>query len=100
MSDLDQTLDRLAPRLRGALIQPGDGTEPGEDDRIGDWARGYWDDLDPHSAGGACVNFMGDEGDARVRAAYRGNYDRLVEVKTRWDPDNLFRRNQNIPPRR
>jgi FAD/FMN-containing dehydrogenase len=83
-----------------SMVIAGVGTEPGEDDRIRDWARGYWDDLHPHSAGGAYVNFMEDEGDARVRAAYRGNYDRLVEIKTRCDPDNLFRRNQNIPPRR
>jgi FAD/FMN-containing dehydrogenase len=48
---------------------------------------------------GVYVNFLGDEGPARVREAYPGaTWDRLVEVKRRWDPDNLFRRNQNIPP--
>jgi FAD/FMN-containing dehydrogenase len=82
-----------------SMVIAGVGTEPGDDDRIRDWARGYWDDLHAHSAGGAYVNFMEDEGDARVRAAYRGNYERLVEIKTRCDPDNLFRRNQNIPAR-
>ena len=41
---------------------------------------------------------MMEEGDERVKATYRGNYDRLVEVKNRYDPDNLFRRNQNIKP--
>jgi FAD/FMN-containing dehydrogenase len=48
---------------------------------------------------GAYVNFLGDEGPERVRQAYPGpTWDRLVEVKRRYDPDNLFRRNQNIPP--
>ena len=41
---------------------------------------------------------MMDEGQDRVRAAYRGNYDRLAEVKRRYDPENLFHVNQNIPP--
>jgi FAD/FMN-containing dehydrogenase len=48
---------------------------------------------------GAYVNFVGDEGEARVRAAYPGGtYERLAEIKRRYDPDNLFRLNQNIPP--
>ena len=65
---------------------------------ITDWARGYWNALHPTSAGGAYVNMMMDEGEDRVRAAYRGNFDRLAEVKRRYDPENLFRLNQNIPP--
>jgi hypothetical protein len=65
---------------------------------IRDWAVDYWDALHPHSAGGAYVNFMMDEGDARVRATYRDNYDRLARVKGQYDPDNFFRVNQNIPP--
>ncbi len=65
---------------------------------ITDWARRYWEDLHPTSAGGAYVNMMMDEGRERVRAAYRGNYERLVEIKCRYDPDNLFRINQNIAP--
>jgi FAD binding domain/Berberine and berberine like len=67
-------------------------------ERISGWAKAYWEALHPHSAGGAYVNFMMDEGDARVRAAYRDNHPRLVEVKRRYDPDNLFRVNQNIRP--
>jgi FAD/FMN-containing dehydrogenase len=48
---------------------------------------------------GAYVNFLGDEGEARIRAAYPGGtYERLAEIKGRYDPDNLFRLNQNIPP--
>ena len=65
---------------------------------ISDWARRYWEDLHPSSAGGGYVNMMMDEGQERVRAAYRGNYERLVEIKRRYDPRNLFAINQNIAP--
>jgi FAD/FMN-containing dehydrogenase len=50
---------------------------------------------------GAYINFLGDEGAARIRAAYpRGTWDRLAAAKQRYDPDNLFRLNQNVPPAR
>jgi FAD/FMN-containing dehydrogenase len=62
------------------------------------WTKNYWDALHPHSAGGAYVNMMMDEGDERIRASYRGNYPRLAAVKRQYDPDNLFRVNQNIRP--
>lgn len=63
------------------------------------WARQYHDALHPHSAGGAYVNMMmEDEGLERVRASYRDNFARLVEVKRRYDPGNVFHVNQNIPP--
>lgn len=65
-----------------------------------DWSRGLWQKLRRYSTGGAYVNFMtGDEGGERLEAAYHGtSYGRLVEVKTKYDPDNLFRVNQNIKP--
>ncbi len=63
-----------------------------------DWTVAYWEALHPYSAGGAYVNMMMDEGQERVRAAYRDNYDRLVAVKNRYDPTNLFHVNQNIRP--
>ena len=66
--------------------------------RISAWCKDYWDDLHPHSAGGAYVNFMMDECSARVAASYRGNYARLQAVKRRYGPGNLFRVNQNIGP--
>ena len=47
---------------------------------------------------GAYVNYLGDEGEARVRAAYGDNYERLVAIKTKYDPTNCFRLNQNIEP--
>ena len=62
------------------------------------WTRAYWQALHPHSSGGAYVNFLMDEGEDPVRAAYGQNFDRLVELKNKYDPTNLFRRNQNIPP--
>ena len=62
------------------------------------WAKSYWDALHPHSAGGAYVNMMMDEGDERIRASYRGNYPRLAAIKRQYDPNNVFRVNQNIRP--
>jgi FAD/FMN-containing dehydrogenase len=62
------------------------------------WTKAYWDATHPHSAGGAYVNFMMDEGQERVRATYRGNYERLTRIKAAYDPENLFRVNQNIRP--
>ncbi len=72
--------------------------DPGNAGLITDWAKRYWDDLHPTSAGGAYINFMMDEGTDRVRASYLGNYERLARVKQRYDPTNLFHINQNIPP--
>jgi FAD/FMN-containing dehydrogenase len=60
----------------------------------------YHEALHPYSAGGAYVNMMMDEGQERVRAAYGDNYDRLAGIKATYDPDNLFRVNQNIQPAR
>jgi len=65
---------------------------------VSQWARDYWDELHPTSAGGAYVNFLMEEGQDRVRAAYRGNYDRLARIKRRYDPGNVFHINQNIQP--
>ena len=62
------------------------------------WAKDYWQAMRAYSPRGAYVNFMADEGEDRVREAYRGNYERLVQVKRKYDPGNLFRLNQNIKP--
>jgi FAD/FMN-containing dehydrogenase len=72
--------------------------DPAQRARIAEWARRYHDVVHPFGAGGAYVNFMMDEGQERVRASYRDNHARLVEVKRRYDPANLFRVNQNIRP--
>lgn len=71
---------------------------PANNDRIIGWARQYWEDLHPHSAGGAYVNFMMEEGEDRVKATYRDNYERLAKIKAKYDPANFFRVNQNIRP--
>ena len=62
------------------------------------WAKDYYDALHPYGAGGAYVNFMMDEGEDRMRATYRDNYDRLASIKAKYDPDNFFNVNQNIRP--
>lgn len=72
--------------------------DPKDTAEITAWTKNYWDALHPYSAGGAYVNMMMDEGDERIRAAYRGNYQRLAQIKRQYDPDNLFRVNQNIRP--
>ncbi|MEV8614859.1 FAD-binding oxidoreductase [Amycolatopsis sp. NPDC051373] len=76
------------------------GVDPSPDNRekITRWTKDYWTELHPTSAGGAYVNFMMEEGDDRVKTAYRGNYERLAQVKNRYDPENLFHINQNIRP--
>ncbi len=73
--------------------------DPGNVDVIRQWSIDYHEALHPYSAGGAYVNMMMDEGQERVRASYRGNYDRLAQIKATYDPDNLFRVNQNIQPK-
>jgi hypothetical protein len=72
--------------------------DPENKELIIKWARDYWNDLHPYSAGGAYVNFMMEEGDERIRAAYGENYERLVAIKNKYDPNNFFRVNQNIRP--
>jgi hypothetical protein len=73
--------------------------DPANAELISDWTRQYWSELHPTSAGGAYVNFLsGDEGDDRVRASYRGNHDRLTQLKQTYDPANLLHLNQNIRP--
>lgn len=64
-----------------------------------EWVRDFWSALEPHQTGGTYVNFLMGEGEERVREAYGAKkYERLKALKRRYDPDNLFRLNQNIPP--
>jgi len=73
-------------------------TDPAQTDANLAWAEDLWRALRPHTRG-VYVNFLGDEGPARVREAYHPDtYARLAQVKRRYDPDNVFRHNQNIPP--
>jgi FAD/FMN-containing dehydrogenase len=72
--------------------------DPADTEKNVAYVREYWSALHPHSSGGAYVNFMMDEGEDRIRATYRGNYDRLLALKRKYDPNNLFHFNQNIDP--
>jgi FAD/FMN-containing dehydrogenase len=73
--------------------------DPADNERNIRWVREYSEALRPHSEKGGYVNFMSGDDQDRVRINYGGNYERLVEVKTRWDPGNLFRMNKNVAPR-
>jgi hypothetical protein len=72
--------------------------DPANAELIKNWTVDYWEALHPYSAGGAYVNFMMDEGQDRVQATYRGNYERLAEIKRKYDPTNFFHVNQNVRP--
>ncbi|MFK4626138.1 FAD-binding oxidoreductase [Bradyrhizobium diazoefficiens] len=72
--------------------------DPADDDANMRWARELWSAVRPYSTGGVYANNLGDEGEDRVRDAYGENYARLAALKTRYDPTNLFRLNQNIRP--
>jgi hypothetical protein len=62
------------------------------------WVRDYYDATAPLSEEGGYINFMADDDQDRIKANYKGNYERLRNVKRTYDPDNLFRLNQNIKP--
>ena len=73
--------------------------EADRDDEFVSWSRAAWEDLRPFTTAGTYVNDMIESSEALVRAAYGdAKYDRLVELKRTWDPDNVFRLNQNVRP--
>ena len=89
---------RAAPYLLiiGAAWEPGDDSA-----RHIAWARGVGDAVAPYTTGASYVNELGleeDEGAAQIKAAFGANYDRLASIKAKYDPQNLFRHNQNIKP--
>jgi FAD/FMN-containing dehydrogenase len=73
---------------------------PEDSDRVIAWSRALVNDMQAHSSGGMYVNFPGfaEEGDELIRASYSSNYERLVALKNKYDPGNLFRMNLNIKP--
>jgi len=73
-------------------------TDPSKDAERIQWVRGYYDALAPYSEPGGYINFMQDDDYGKIRDNYSQNYDRLVEVKRKYDPENLFHINQNIKP--
>jgi FAD/FMN-containing dehydrogenase len=82
-----------------SLVILGVDPDPAKNPTLKTWVQDYWTAIHPFNLDGAYANFMmDDEGDARVRAAYGANYDRLATVKKKYDPANLFHVNQNIRP--
>jgi len=69
-----------------------------DSDRNVQWTRALFEAMQPHLDESVYVNNLGDEGPGRVHAAYGENHPRLVSLKRTYDPDNLFRANQNIDP--
>ena len=69
-----------------------------DDERMIAWARAFRDDLRAYATGDVYLNFIGDEGGARVRAGYGRSYERLARVKAEWDPENVFRASGNVAP--
>jgi len=72
--------------------------DPANANKITEWTKNYWEALHPYSSGGAYLNFIMNEGQERIKASYRDNYDRLTKLKKKYDPNNFFRVNQNILP--
>jgi FAD/FMN-containing dehydrogenase len=72
-------------------------SDPEGDEAAIGWARGIWEALVPHAMGGSYVNFISEE-EGEERSAYSANWERLVALKNHWDPDNVFRLNQNVSP--
>ena len=72
--------------------------DPADTDGNVQWVKNTWEAMRSYSPRGAYINFMADEGADRVRESYQRNYDRLVQIKRKYDPANLFRLNQNIKP--
>lgn len=82
-----------------SMVIAGIDPDPANAATVTRWTKSYWDAVHPFNPGGGYSNFMmEDEGEARVKAAYGGNYERLAAVKKKYDPTNLFRVNQNIRP--
>ena len=103
---IDGAASRIAPgatpwtyrRATWAMVIAGVSADPADKERIISWARKYWEDLHPFSAGGAYINFIMEEGQGQIEATYSENYARLADIKAKYDPTNFFRVNQNIRP--
>ncbi len=99
MSQVDDDATAFAGRSAPFAINiNGVWTDPAEDQEHIAWARALFAAMEPFATGSVYVNFLGQEGAERVRAAYGANYARLARIKARYDPDNVFRDNQNIQP--
>jgi FAD/FMN-containing dehydrogenase len=81
-----------------AQVMVGVDPDPANNEKITKWTKDYYDAIHPYAAGGAYINFMMEEGEDRVKASYGENFDRLVKIKSKYDPNNFFKVNQNIKP--
>jgi len=103
---IDGAAARVAPdatafAYRGAnfaTVIAGMWPDPSQNTENTQWVKDYYAATAPHSESGGYINFMAGDDQERIRANYGGNYDRLTQVKRAYDPDNLFRLNQNIAP--
>ena len=80
------------------LLLPSVWVDPSDTDANVSWTKDTFAALSEHFSGGRWLNYLGDDQDGAIRSAYGPNYDRLVEVKRRYDPDNVFHLNHNITP--
>jgi FAD/FMN-containing dehydrogenase len=82
-----------------SMVIAGIDPDPQKAQTLKQWSKTYWEALQPYTCGAGYVNFMmDDEGDSRVKATYADNYGRLAALKSKYDPSNFFRVNQNISP--
>jgi len=81
-----------------ATVIAGMWPDPADNEKNTKWVKDYYKALQPHSSSGGYVNFMAGDDQGRVRDNYKGNYDKLVTIKKKYDPGNLFHMNQNIKP--
>ena len=103
---IDGACQRVAPEATAfayrdanfATVIVGAWPDPADNEANIAWVREYYEATAPLSEEGGYVNFMSDDDQDRIKSNYKGNYDRLVEVKRKYDPGNLFHLNQNIRP--
>lgn len=82
-----------------SMVIAGISPEPSDAEALKSWGRSYWDAVHPYNMEGGYVNFMmDDEAPEKLRASFGANYERLAQVKAKYDPNNFFRMNQNIAP--
>ena len=81
-----------------SLVLSGSWQDPGDNEENTRWVRDYYDALRPYSEEGGYINFMSGDDQSRAPSNYGANYQRLREVKSKFDPENLFSVNQNIEP--
>jgi FAD/FMN-containing dehydrogenase len=101
LNNLPENHSAVGNRKTGMVLNiTGSWEKPEDDDANIAWARDAWSDMRRFSTGGTYINFLNEEeGDNRIHDAYGDNYKRLVEIKTKYDPDNFFRTNKNIVPK-